>query len=184
MPPSLTLQLRWETLTTNPPVFKSAMLTGHRKLSTIEAVWLTRELARTARRLKAFHGLEEIISGMALGADTIWAEIALQEDIPLAAYIPFEVQANTWPEANQKHWRELRAQAQREVVVGPEYSVGYLHARNDAMIKDADICIAAIRLSETRGGTLSAVKKIRARGLPLLILDLDTFTITKENFPL
>lgn len=163
-------------------IFKSVMVTGHRKFTPDETEWLEPMLYSTIRRLKRFHGLEEAISGMALGADTIWAEAALVEEIPLAAYIPFEVQANTWPESNQKLWRDLRSQATRELVVGPAYSVGYLHARNDAMIRDSDLCVAAFRVSETSGGTFSAVKKVRKLGLPLLLIDPETRSITKERF--
>jgi len=166
-----------------PAVFKSVMITGHRSFSPDDAVWLNRELHKTVRRLKEFHGLEEIITGMALGADTMWAQAAIAYETPFAAYIPFEVQASKWPAANQQLWRELRDQASREVVVGPHFSVGFLHARNDAMIRDSDLCVAALRASETKGGTFSAVQKVRKLKKPLLIVDPETRTVTKENFP-
>lgn len=165
-----------------PPLFPKVMLTGHRKFTHDETFWLQKELRRTAKRLRAFHGLEEIISGMAVGADTIWAEIALELDIPLAAYIPFEEQPNAWPSFARANWRELRKAASREIVVGPHFSVGYLHARNDAMIRDSSLCVAAYRRSETSGGTASAVKKVRKLQKPLLVLDPETRTVSKENF--
>lgn len=165
------------------PIFKSVMLTGHRSFTPEDTVWLQHELHKTARRLKEFHGLEEIISGMALGADTIWAQIALALNVPFAAYIPFEVQPDRWPTKNQQIWRDLRAEAVREVVVGPNFSVGFLHARNDAMIRDSDLCVAAYRISENKGGTYSAVNKVRKLGKPLIIVDPETRTVTKENFP-
>jgi len=165
-----------------PPLFPKVMLTGHRKFSRDETAWLENELRRTVKRLKAFHGLEEIISGMALGADTLWAELALELNVPLAAYIPFEDQPKAWPQFAQDHWSEIRALASREVVVGPHFSVGYLHARNDAMIRDSSLCVAAYRRSEISGGTASAVKKVRKLQKPMLILDPETRTVTKENF--
>lgn len=172
------------TVTSKAPILPSVMLTGHRRFTDDDTLWLRKELYRTARRLQEFHGLQEIISGMALGADTIWAETALRLKIPFAAYIPFEAQPDRWPPKQQDIWYDLRAQATREVVVGPHYSVGYLHARNDAMIKDSDLCVAAFRVSETTGGTFSAVKKVRNLNKPLLILDPETRLITKENFHL
>ena len=165
-----------------PAIFKIVMLTGHRKFATSDAIWLERELYRTVKRLKEFHGLEEMISGMALGADTIWAEAALANDIPFAAYIPFEAQPDKWPAKQQEIWRELRAKASREVIVGPHFSVGYLHARNDAMIADSNLCVAAFQSSSISGGTFSAVKKIRKLSKPILIVDPETRLITKENF--
>lgn len=163
------------------PVFPKVMITGHRKFSEPETLWLQKELRKTAKRLASFHGLEEIITGMALGADTMWAQIALELNTPFAAYVPFEAQADTWPEADRKLWRELREKASREEVIGPHFSVGYLHARNDAMIRDSDLCVAALRQSETRGGTVSAVKKVRALNKPLIIVDPEARTVTSEN---
>lgn len=170
------------SVTETSPIFKSVMLTGHRRFAEADAVWLEHTLYSTIRRLKRFHGLEEAISGMALGADTIWAEAALAANISLATYIPFEAQSKPWPQKNQQIWRDLRSRATREIVIGPFFSIGYLHARNDAMIRDSDLCVAAFRISETSGGTFSAVNKIRKLGKPLLLIDPETRLITKENF--
>jgi uncharacterized phage-like protein YoqJ len=171
-------------MTDSPALFKSVMLTGHRSFAPADVRWLEHELYKTVRRLKEFHGVEELISGMALGADTIWAEAAVALEVPLAAYIPFEVQPDRWPARNQQVWRELRAKAAREVVVGPNFSIGLLHARNDAMIRDSDLCVAAFRTSETKGGTYSAVQKLRKLQKPLIIIDPETRTVSKEHFPI
>jgi uncharacterized phage-like protein YoqJ len=168
---------------TEAPQFRNVMLTGHRPnaLTQVEITWSKRELLKTLKRLKAFHGIEEVISGFALGADTWWAEYALELDLPLAAYIPFEAQPSKWPVREQGIWRELRAKADREVVLGEEYQVWLLHARNDAMIKDAELCVALWKQSKDSGGTFSAVKKIRQQGKPLILLDPETRTITSER---
>lgn len=168
---------------TEAPQFRNVMLTGHRPdaFTAEEATWSRRELFKTLKRLKAFHGIEEVISGFALGADTWWAEFALQLELPLAAYIPFEAQSSRWPAREQKIWRDLRNQAHREVVLGDEYQVWLLHARNDAMIKDAELCVAVWKQTKDKGGTFSAVKKIRKQGKPLILLDPETRTITSER---
>lgn len=170
-------------MASSPVIFRVVMLTGHRSFTPPEARWLKRELELTVRRLKEFHGLEEIVSGMALGADTLWAEAAVKAEVPFAAYIPFEAQADAWPDTQKAIWRELRAQASREVVIGAHYSVGYLHARNDAMIEDSDLCVAALKASQASGGTFSAVKKIRKLSKPMLMIDPEEKTITRERFP-
>ena len=163
--------------------FSSVMLTGHRPqaLTSEEIAWSKRELYRTLRRLKEFHGIEEVISGFALGADTWWAQYALELELPLAAYIPFEDQPKKWPAEQQRTWRKLRTAASREVVLGTEYQVWLLHARNDAMIKDAELCVALWKQSKQNGGTFSAVKKLRAQGKPLILLDPELKEITTEN---
>lgn len=164
-------------------LFPVAMLTGHRPdaMSEAQQIWAREELRRTMKRLQLFHGLKEAISGMALGADTWWAEAAVSFGVPFAAYIPFEEQPNRWPESAQARWRELRSKATRELVLGDHYSVGFFHARNDAMIRDADLCVALYIQGKESGGTYSAVKKIRALGKPLILLDPSTQTVASER---
>jgi len=169
----------------NTRVFPSVMLTGHRPtgLSEAEQIWAQEEIRRTLKRLQLFHGSREVISGLALGADTWWAQAALSYKMNLAAYIPFEAQADSWPVGNQKLWKELREKASREVVLGTHYDVKFFHARNDAMIKDADLCVALWKTSTTRGGTFSAVQKIRKLEKPLILLDPESRTVAAERLP-
>ena len=165
-------------------VFPKVMITGHRPrfLSTEGQSWAQREILKTMKRLRKFHGLQEAISGMALGADTWWAESSLSLGVPLAAYIPFESQSDMWNATDRKRWRELRASASREIVLGDHYDVGLLFARNDAMLRDSDLCVALWRQSEVKGGTADTVRKARAAGKPLIILDPETHLISTENF--
>jgi len=167
-----------------PKIFPKVMVTGHRPKSfgAGDELWSVRELHRTLKRLQRFHGVEEAISGMALGADTWWADSALSLGIPLAAYIPFEAQPDAWGRDDREKWRSLREQAHREVVLGDHYDVRLLHARNDAMLRDADLCVALWRKSATSGGTFSAVKKAQAMGKPLIILDPEEHSVLTENF--
>lgn len=165
------------------PLFPKVMMTGHRDFTKEQLRWLKPEILKTMKRLVKFHGMEEAISGFALGADTFWADYALSLDVALAAYIPFEAQPATWPQHAQEHWSDLRKQASREVVLGDKYHVHFFHARNDAMINDSDLAVAAFRQSESRGGTFSAVNKLRKLEKPLIVLDPEMKTVTKENFP-
>lgn len=166
-----------------PALFPKVMVTGHRPKSfgAGDAQWSVRELQRTMKRLQMFHGAEEAITGMALGADTWWAESALKLNIPFAAYIPFEAQPDAWVQEDREKWRKLRELAQREVVLGDHYDVRLLHARNDAMLRDADLCVALWRKSATTGGTASTVNKARSMGKPLIILDPEDHSINTEN---
>lgn len=75
----------------------------------------------------------------------------------------------------------MREKATREVVLGEEYQVWLLHARNDAMIRDAELCVALWKQSKTNGGTFSAVQKIRKQGKPLILLDTELKTISTER---
>lgn len=164
-------------------IFEHVMVTGHRPqhMSQGETAFAREELLRLARKLRDEHGMDLAISGMALGADTWWAESALEAAVPLAAYIPFESQPDRWSNADQVQWRWLRAKAATEKVIAPSYSVGALHARNDAMIRDSDLAIAVWKPSKTTGGTASAVKKLEKLGRSIVIVDLDKLTTYRRG---
>lgn len=159
------------------------MLTGHRDLTEEETSSVESILLKIIQKAQ-ISKWPEIISGMAIGADTIWAEVARKTSTPLAAYIPFLVQPNKWPEEQKEIWRSLREYAHRERIFGEEYSNKFFHARNHGMVDDADLCIAVLRPSVQRGGTYQCVKYIRKKNKPLILIDLDSRKITTENYKL
>lgn len=162
--------------------YPRVMVTGHRPqhLTQGERGFAREELLRLARKLQEEHGTKLAISGMALGADTWWAEAALQIGLPIAAYIPFESQPNKWSNKDQVQWRWIRAKAAEEKIIAPAYSVQALHARNDAMIRDSDLAIAVWKPSKTTGGTASAVKKLQTLGRDIVVVDLDNLTTYRK----
>lgn len=108
---------------TRPP-YRSVALTGHRRqaLTPDQRVWVARTLRDVvAPGFAARYGTTEAISGMALGADTWWAQAALSAGLDLAAYIPSPDQAGRWKAQDRALWHDLRSQATREVVLGPRY---------------------------------------------------------------
>ena len=165
-------------------MFSRVMVTGHRpQLMTIEqSSYANDTLLKIAKKLLKSYGMTEMISGLALGADTMWADISVKLNVPLAVYIPFPQQANRWSFKDQQHWNYLREQATRENVISDKYSIRMLHARNDAMIKDSDLVVAVWSPRQNTGGTASAVKKVRQKNKPMILVDLDSFKTSKENF--
>lgn len=165
------------------PIFPRVMATGHRPqaLTEEEQLWSKKELKKTLLRLRKFHGAQEIISGMALGVDTWWAEGALELGLPLAAYIPFETQAERWTHEQRQRWQALRSAASRELVLGDHYQVWLLHARNDAMIRDSELCVAVWKESKLTGGTFSAVQKVRKLNKPLILLNPEQRSVRSER---
>lgn len=164
--------------------FTQVMVTGHRpQLMTPEQTnYATTTIPKVAKKLLKSHSMEEMISGMALGADTVWAETALLLGVPLAAYIPFLEQTKGWSVEDIERWEHLRSKASREVVLGDRYSVRLLHARNDAMLRDSDLVVAVWSPSNEKGGTASTVRKARSQGKAIIVIDLDNFRTFKENF--
>lgn len=149
-------------------------VTGHRPrhLSAGQADFARRELARLAAKLRDHHATTTAISGMALGADTWWATAALDAGLRLWAYVPFTAQAGRWPEPDRKVRAALLARAERTLTFGEDYDVGLLHARNEAMIRDADMVVAVYDPARKTGGTASALAKAAAAGKPTVLVDV------------
>lgn len=153
--------------------FPRVMVTGHRPqfLNPDQQRWSELELERIAVKLRDQHGMEVGISGMALGADTWWGYATLFAWRELWAFIPFPQQPDKWSRQQQAAWAELRGRATHEVMIAGEYSVGALHARNDAMLQNCDLVVAVWDPSKTTGGTASAVDKATGLRLPILHVD-------------
>lgn len=155
-------------------------VTGHRPqdFTPDQAHWVQATLADLVGRLHSDHGTTVAISGLALGSDTWWAQAALHDRLSLWAYIPFETQGARWPSVDQEGWRDLRAAAAREVVLGDEYDVRLLHSRNDLMIRDADLIVAVHQPRKSTGGTVNAIRRARADRKTLLRVDPTARAVT------
>jgi len=164
--------------------FKSVMVTGHRPnvFNSEQREFAQSELDRLSKKLKEDFGMEEAISGMALGADTWCAQSNLKNDVLVAAYIPFEAQSSRWKEEDKIEWQRIRSLASREVVVADSFSVRNLHARNDAMIKDSNLAIAVWNQLKESGGTYSAVQKLKKKKMPIIIVDMNNLKAFKWGF--
>lgn len=176
-------ELRAEMDLTSGSQFTRVSLTGHRphEFTADQEAWIKDRLRAVALRLKSHYGTRVAISGMALGADTWWAEAALEAGLRLWCYIPFEAQADKWQPSEVQRWRELRSEANREVVLGQEYDVRLLHCRNELMVRDSDM-MTAVHLKERRsGGTVETIKKARRAGLPMLRLNVSDREVTKVS---
>lgn len=119
-----------------------------------------------------------IISGMALGVDTWWAEAALGRDIPVHAYIPFEGQQRKWPRESQDQYWDLLDQIQTtgtvRYVCDPGYAAWKLMERNKAMVRDCDVLVAVWDGLKT-GGTYHCISWAQENSsCPILHLHPDT----------
>ena len=154
--------------------FTRVAVTGHRPqfMTTDQTVWACDELARLAEKLRDNFGTTTAISGMAIGADAMWAETAIQAGLDLWAYVPFEAQADKFSTFDLQNWERHRRLAAREICLGTDYDVRLFHSRNDFMIRDADLMICVYDPAKTTGGTASTIKKIQAAGGPHILVDI------------
>lgn len=158
-------------------------VTGHRPklLTDAQADFARGELDRLAVKLKESHHTQVAISGLALGADTWWASSALAAGLDLWSYVPFWHQPDAWSPQHAQRWQELLGESTRQLVLGDEYDVRLLHARNDFMIRDANLLIAVYNPQITTGGTASAVAKARAAGKAIVLVDVEARRTRIEN---
>lgn len=176
-----TLMAHRATLTGEPAdQFTRVAVTGHRPqhIPRDSHDWVQGELARVGRKLQTDHGTQVGISGFAIGADQWWSEAVLDAGLDLWAYIPFETQPARWTPKDQATWARHRSLAARELVLATDYDVRLLHARNEFMIRDADLLICVHDPAKTTGGTASAMSKAHDAGIPLIKINIATRTTT------
>jgi hypothetical protein len=95
------------------PAWPTVMVTGHRPqhLEPDSIEWIGAELHRVAGKLREEFGTTTGISGMAIGADMMWARSVLAHNLALWAHVPFPEQADVWPTDFQAEHRRLLARA-------------------------------------------------------------------------
>lgn len=110
----------------------------------------------------------ELHSGMALGADTIWAKVIVAarkhygfNKIKFVADCPLPTQPSRWPKTSQQTWQKLVDQADVvNYVTKGQYYPAVMEERNQMMINPSDECIAFWSGSKT-GGTANGVRDAR-----------------------
>lgn len=103
-----------------------------------------------------------MISGMALGIDTLWAKLAIERDTPLIAAIPFNGQESVWPKESRDLYHELLKQAYEIVVIGGDgYSKEKMQKRNEWMVDNCDVLVAVT--DDSPGGTANCIKYAKSK---------------------
>lgn len=161
-------------------------LTGHRptKLAgyDLDAPFyraLARRLTQILESGLARHQHLTLHSGMALGADTVWAQVIVAARaahpgrIRFVAEVPVDTQSDRWPQHSRAQWRELVAAADEVRVYAQRYSPHCLHLRNEGMIGSARLLLAVWDPAETTGGTANGVRTGRRRGLEVFVITPD-----------
>lgn len=122
-------------------------------------------------------------SGMAMGADTVWARVIvdLREAFPGAfsfiAEVPTLQQPQRWPDPYDRQlWSWLLGQADTVNIYAEHYRPDALFERNDAMIDAADLLLAVHGPAVITGGTVHAVRRVCGRGIRVFSLDPHTLS--------
>lgn len=100
---------------------------------------------------------EKIITGMALGYDTICAIIASRLDIPFVAAVPFVGQESQWSDKQKRIYETLLSKAKEIIVVSPgNYEAKKMQIRNQWMVDNSDKMLACF--DGSKGGTYNCVQ--------------------------
>ena len=180
------LMARRSALRNTPTPFARIGVTGHRPqfLSAAENDWVREQLPALMSSLKKEYGAQVAISGMALGADTVWAQAALDQGLRLWGYVPFLGQGARWPLEDQRTYEALLSEADRVVTLGKTHDLRWFRARNDLIVRDSDVLVAVHKEGKTKGGTVAAIRKARqcnARLIRVNVTRREIVAVTKEG---
>lgn len=151
----------------------SVAFTGHRFISFERQKTVKERLRHTIANL--YHkGYRNFLCGMAIGFDTIAAEVVLElkdeyKDIRLVAVVPFRGQCERWSVANQMRYAGILSKADDMVVLSEYYYNGCLLKRNDYLIHQASKLIAYYDGSP-KGGTFYTYRKAQTKGIGIVNL--------------
>ncbi len=116
-----------------------------------------------------------MISGMALGIDTLWALLAIENDIKLICAIPFVGQENVWAKKSKELYYDVLKKARySEVVSRGGYSPMKLQIRNEWMVNSCDVLIAV--WDGSTGGTFNCITYARKQNKTILYIDPNKIT--------
>ena len=116
-------------------------------------------------------GYRHFLCGMAQGCDLYFCEAVLalrirHPEITVEAAIPCPTQADGWPAAERRRYRELVAQCDLETMVSESYSTTCMQRRDRYMVDHSMLLIAAF--DGTAGGTRYTVEYALRRGIEIL----------------
>jgi uncharacterized phage-like protein YoqJ len=100
-----------------------------------------------------------IITGMAIGVDTLWVLAAMLENIPFIAAIPFEGQECKWNDEQKLLYKNILDHPlclEKRYICSPGYSVWKMQKRNEWMVDNCDILVQV--WDRTSGGTANCIK--------------------------
>lgn len=97
-----------------------------------------------------------ILSGLAVGFDSIVAQAAIDLNIPLWAAIPFPDQHKLWSPEQKKKYEFFLSKAQNVYVANNTFSNWAYHKRNRHIVDTSHNLI--VWLTEVKGGTFKTVE--------------------------
>lgn len=117
--------------------------------------------------------IEMVYDGMALGFDTLAAEVCIEMLIPFTACVPCRNQDKMWVQKSKDHYKFLLSEASEIVLVtDAEYQGWLMDTRNrymiDQLTNNEDVCISFH--DGSKGGTYNCVEYAKKKGVKIINL--------------
>jgi len=114
----------------------------------------------------------ELITGMALGIDTLFAQIAIENKIPFTAAIPCINQDKMWIQKYKDLYHSILKHRLCSIIYvsDKEYDLECMNKRNEWMVNNCDLLIAV--WDGTSGGTANCVKYAKKKKKHIIQIDL------------
>lgn len=176
------------------------MVTGHRKL--VPAGWSGPPWPEASHEVKAWHeritelmvrvimafieaGVHECVTGMAIGADTLFGEAVVRvkqtHQMALVAAVPFAGQETKWPTSSQSRYRDLLSRADQVVTVSPgSYTAAKMQVRNMWMVDHSQF-VLAVWDGKRSGGTWNCLQYAAQMHRPITRLEPGTLVVEPFN---
>lgn len=163
------------------------MITGHRpkklpggyNLNSVANLELRSRIEVELDRILETHPDLIMITGMALGVDTIFAKLAIAKGIPFVACVPCRDQDKMWIPEAKVEYKDLLSKAIKTILVtDAPYSAKVMDVRNQFMVRNSDEVIAV--WDNSPSGTANAVYYARNQKKKITIIPI--FNDKQERF--
>jgi len=113
-----------------------------------------------------------LITGMALGIDTLFAQISIENKIPFTAAIPCINQDKMWIQKSKDLYHSILKHKLCSIIYvsDKEYDLECMNKRNEWMVDNCDLLIAV--WDGTSGGTANCIKYAKKKKKYIIYIDL------------
>lgn len=129
--------------------------------------WLRQRFRDHLTKLKA----TRLITGMALGADMLFAEVGIEMGLQVLAAIPFRGQEKIWPAVSQERYHRILANplVTKDIISPGGYSAEKMLSRNMMLVHHCDVLIAV--WDGSSGGTAHCYREAQKKGKRIIHID-------------
>jgi uncharacterized phage-like protein YoqJ len=118
-----------------------------------------------------------MISGGALGWDTMFAEAAIELEIPFDLFLPYRDMGDNWPKDSKDKLEYLKSKSKSVIYTSEPYTKNCFFIRDEAMVNDCTEVFSLLNPGAKSGGTFYTVKYAEQKGKKVT-----NFWITSEPF--